>query len=355
MTAEIELKNITLAYGATPVLRDVSLSAADGEFVALLGASGCGKTTALKIIAGLLTADSGEVWLGGENISNVPAERRQTAMVFQKPLLFPFLNVAENVAFGLKMRSFPKAEIKEKVREALSFVQLENFENRSPKQLSGGQEQRVALARALIVKPRVLLLDEPFSALDARLRVEMRTLIRRLQQRLKITTIFVTHDQEEAVSIADRIAFLDAGALAQISEPKDFYTNPQTARAARFFGWKILSGSLKNDFIETAAGKIRLADFPAVVRKKDLFEIGFHPNRVEIFDGENAENDRLVLRAKLERIINLGAKIIVSISFPDGEIIEVESFDAAAFIRAETTKIGEPINISIRRRDCRFF
>lgn len=173
----LELKNIKAAYGANSILRDFSLSAESGEIVALLGESGCGKTTALKIVAGLLDQDSGEVWLDGENISRVPAERREMSLVFQKPLLFPFLNVAENISFGLKMRNVPKAEIARKVAEALKMVRLENYETRLPRQLSGGQEQRVSLARAIVTNPRVLLLDEPFSALDARLRVEMRNLV----------------------------------------------------------------------------------------------------------------------------------------------------------------------------------
>ena len=355
MTAEIELKNITVGYGEIPVLRDVSLAVGRGEFVALLGASGCGKTTALKIIAGLLKAEAGEIWLGGRNISNVPAELRETALVFQKPLLFPFLNVAENVGFGLKMRNFPKADIKEKAREALRLVQLEGFENRAPKQLSGGQEQRVALARALVTNPRVLLLDEPFSALDARLRVEMRNLIRSLQQRLQITTVFVTHDQEEAVSIADRIAFLDGGFLAQIDVPQEFYTNPQTIAVARFFGWKILQGKLNGDFIETVAGKIRLADFPGSRQKNDSVEIVFHPNHIKLFDGVSSKNENIILQAKLERVINLGAKNIASFSFPDGAIIEIESFGAASFFNAEKNKIGEQVKIAIYRKDLRFF
>jgi len=324
----IELKNITASYGENLVLRDFSLSVANGEFVALLGASGCGKTTALKIIAGLLTETSGEVWLDGRNITKVLAERREAAMVFQKPLLFPFMNVAENVGFGLKMRNLPKAETRQKVAEALSLVKLEGFENRSATKLSGGQEQRVALARALVTNPRVLLLDEPFSALDAGLRIEMRNLVRQLQQRLKITTVFVTHDQEEAVSIADRIALMDDGKLAQISAPKDFFINPSTPNVARFFGWKLFDGTVRPDFIETSVAKFALFETPRKLATGDKVLIGFHPTWANIGSPEKLNSDKNYMVGKLEQIINLGAKLRVAASLSNGELLEVETIDS---------------------------
>ena len=323
----IELKNITASYGENLVLRDFSLSVADGEFVALLGASGCGKTTALKIIAGLMTESLGEVWLDGKEISKVLAERREAAMVFQKPLLFPFLNVAENVGFGLKMRNLPKAETRQKVAEALSLVKLEGFENRSAKQLSGGQEQRVTLARALVTNPRVLLLDEPFSALDAGLRIEMRNLVRQLQQRLKITTVFVTHDQEEAVSTADRIALMDNGKLAQIAAPKDFFINPATPNVARFFGWKLFDGIVRADFIETSVGKFGLFETLKQVATGDKVLVCFHPTWATIGSPEKTNSDKNYVVGKLEQIINLGAKLRVATSLSNGELLEVETID----------------------------
>ena len=178
------------------------------ELMALLGPSGCGKTTALKVVAGLLAPASGDVMFDGVSVLSIPAERRGATMVFQKPLLFPHMTVVENVGFGLKMRRMAKAEIAARVTQALQWAQLEGYERRKPSELSGGQEQRVALARALVTEPRVLLLDEPFSALDENLRGEMRLLVRELQQRLRITTIFVTHDQREALAVADRIALI---------------------------------------------------------------------------------------------------------------------------------------------------
>jgi ABC-type Fe3+/spermidine/putrescine transport system ATPase subunit len=349
----LELKNITAAYDANSVLRDFSLSVGRGEFVALLGASGCGKTTALKIVAGLLEQDAGKIWLDRNDISRVSAERREMSLVFQKPLLFPFLTVAENVAFGLKMRNFPKAVIRDKVAEVLKLVQLENFETRLPRQLSGGQEQRVALARAIVTNPRVLLLDEPFSALDARLRSEMRNLIRELQQRLKITAVFVTHDQEEAVSVADRIAFLDGGKLAQISEPKDFYLKPNTVAVARFFGWKILEGKLNGDFIEIAGGKIEREKINLSASDKKSFQIAFHPRRAAFAADSTSEKGKIHLNVKLERVVNLGTKTIAVVSFPDSEQIEIES--SGDINLTETFSVGGQVKISIPADAFRLF
>lgn len=343
----IELKNITANYGENLVLRDFSLSVSDGEFVALLGASGCGKTTALKVIAGLIAETSGEIWLDGRNITKVIAERREAAMVFQKPLLFPFLSVAENVAFGLKMRKIPKAETHQKVAEALSLVKLEGFENRSATQLSGGQEQRVALARALVTNPRVLLLDEPFSALDAVLRIEMRNLIRELQQRLKITTVFVTHDQEEAVSIADRIALMDDGRLAQISVPKDFFINPLTPNAARFFGWKLFEGLVRQDVIETSVGHFSLEEISKTMKTGDVITIGFHPTWAQISLPESKDFCENLLIGKLRQIINLGAKLRVSLSLANGDFLEIETIEKPIIEFLTKTKNGENINIII--------
>jgi len=354
MKNHLELKNITAAYDAHPVLHDFSLSVERGELVALLGASGCGKTTALKTIAGLLEQDSGEVWLDGENVSRVPAERREMSLVFQKPLLFPFLNVAENVAFGLKMRNLAKAEIGAKVTEVLRLVQLAGFENRLPKQLSGGQEQRVALARALVTNPRVLLLDEPFSALDARLRVEMRNLVSRLRQRLQITTVFVTHDQEEAVALADRIAFLDDGKLEQIAAPQDFFTNPRTVETARFFGWKVVEGkAVAENVIETPIGKFNQWQFDKKIKANQILQLAFHTSRAELtaknFDSQTADT---IISGKLERAINLGAKSLYFLRTADGERLEIES---SAEIPANDSEIGKTIKIFIPANAVRIF
>jgi ABC-type Fe3+/spermidine/putrescine transport system ATPase subunit len=233
----VTLERITKHYdGATAAVRDLSLEVPAGRLVAFLGPSGCGKTTTLKMIAGLIPPTSGEVKFDNQSVSGIPAYRRDVAMVFQKPLLFPYMTVGDNVGFGLRMRAEPRRRVHDRVREMLNLVRLPDCESRWPGQLSGGQEQRIALARALVVEPRVLLLDEPLSQLDANLRIEMRELIVRIQRQLGITTIFVTHDQEEAVMLADRVALIFEGQLQQYDTPRGFYTRPGSARIARFFG-----------------------------------------------------------------------------------------------------------------------
>lgn len=354
--AAITLKDINAGYGGTSVLLDFSLSVKDGELVTLLGASGCGKTTVLKIIAGLLEADAGEILLQKENITNIPAERRETAMVFQKPLLFPYLTVAENVAFGLKMRNLPKNEIRKKVSETLRMVQLENFEKRLPKQLSGGQEQRVSLARAIVTEPRVLLLDEPFSALDAQLRVEMRNLVRELQKRLKITTVFVTHDQEEAVAIADRIAFIDRGKLAQIAAPKDFFVNPKTLPVAKFFGWKILTGKPIENCLETDAGTFEMANFRQNLPSTESVRLAFHPNQARISAKDfGTSRAFLTFCAKLEGLVTLGGKNRYIIRLPNGERFEIEEFANSGYSAVAHSDSLKKINFLLAADSIRFF
>jgi ABC-type Fe3+/spermidine/putrescine transport system ATPase subunit len=230
---KVELAGVKAGYGSV-VLRDVSAEFRAGELTAVLGPSGCGKTTLLKVVAGLLSAE-GQVRFDGEEMSGVPAEQREAAMVFQKPLLFPHLDVSGNVEFGLKMRGRAGD-----VAGMLAMVGVEALAARKVGTLSGGQEQRVALARALVTRPRVLLLDEPFSALDEALREEMRTLVRRLQRELRTTTVFVTHDQEEASLVADRIVLLLDGKVEQVGTAGELYAQPATAAAARFFGWQVL-------------------------------------------------------------------------------------------------------------------
>jgi ABC-type Fe3+/spermidine/putrescine transport system ATPase subunit len=243
----VQLDNLTKCYSRSAVLAvdGISLVVDSGELVALLGPSGCGKTTTLKMLAGLVEPTSGDIRFGERSIVGVPPEHRGVAMVFQKPLLFPYMTVGENVGFGLRMRGERPETIRERVREMLALVRLPGLEERRPQQLSGGQEQRVALARALVVGPQVLLLDEPLSQLDAGLRIEMRELVLRLQRELRITTIFVTHDQEEAVMLADRVALMFDGRLQQYDQPRGFYERPGSVRIARFFGGQNFIGGHK--------------------------------------------------------------------------------------------------------------
>jgi ABC-type Fe3+/spermidine/putrescine transport system ATPase subunit len=233
----VALQGLSKSYEAdAPAVRDVTLEIRRGELVALLGPSGCGKTTILKMIAGLLRPSAGDVTFDGVSVIGIAPERRGAVMLFQNYLLFPYMTVGDNVGFGLRMRGTPAATVRRRVSEILELVRLPGLEARRPAELSGGQQQRVALARALVTEPRVLLLDEPLSNLDAHLRDEMRDLILRLQRQLGITTVFVTHDQQEAVVLADRIALLFEGVLQQYAEPRAFYEQPATARIAQFFG-----------------------------------------------------------------------------------------------------------------------
>ncbi|GAA1926533.1 ABC transporter ATP-binding protein [Streptantibioticus ferralitis] len=232
----VEFRSLHKSFGATKALDGLDLTAHQGELLALLGPSGCGKTTALRMLAGFEHPDSGQVLVDGEDISEVPAHRRDAGMVFQSYSLFPHLTAADNVAFGLRMRKVGAAERRARAAELLELVGLPQHADRYPHQMSGGQQQRVALARALALRPKVLLLDEPLSALDAKVRVQLREEIRRLQQELAITTVFVTHDQEEALSTADRVAVMRDGRLEQCASPAELYDTPSTAFVAEFVG-----------------------------------------------------------------------------------------------------------------------
>jgi putative spermidine/putrescine transport system ATP-binding protein len=249
--ATVEFQGLRREFGATVALDGLDLTVRPGEFLALLGPSGCGKTTALRMLAGFEHPDSGAVLVDGEDVTRVPAHRRDAGMVFQSYSLFPHLNALDNVAFGLRMRKVRTAERRSRAAELLELVGLADKGDRFPHQLSGGQQQRIALARALALRPRVLLLDEPLSALDAKVRLTLREEIRRLQQELGITTLFVTHDQEEALSIADRVAVMRAGRLEQCAEPGELYGRPATAFVAEFVGtMSRIPGRLSGESVE---------------------------------------------------------------------------------------------------------
>lgn len=253
----IELKNISVSFGEETILKDLNLYIRDGEFITLLGPSGCGKTTTLRIIAGFLEPDSGEVIFEDKCINGVPAHERQVNTIFQRYALFPHLNVYENIAFGLRLRKMPEQQIKEKVEEMLSLVDLKGFGRRSVDSLSGGQQQRIAIARALAVNPRVLLLDEPLGALDLKLRKDMQVELKNIQQRLGITFIYVTHDQEEALSMSDTIVVMDHGEIQHIGSPTDIYNEPKNAFVADFIGESnILDGIMKKDFKVEFSGHV---------------------------------------------------------------------------------------------------
>ena len=236
MQHHVNIQGATKRFGEVVAVNNISVSIEKGEFFTLLGPSGCGKTTLLRMIAGFYQIDSGNIIFGDKIMNDVPAHKRDTGMVFQNYAIFPHMNVSENVAYGLKARKVPKSEIKRRVDEALELVQISKLRNRKPNELSGGQQQRVALARAFVIEPSVLLMDEPLSNLDAKLRVQMRTIIKKLQRRLGITTIYVTHDQEEALAISDRIAVMKDGNIMQTGNPSEIYKRPQNLFVAGFVG-----------------------------------------------------------------------------------------------------------------------
>ena len=267
---EVRLENLVRRYGAVTALDGLSLTLAPGELVALLGPSGCGKTTALRLLAGLEQSDEGRVIIAGEDVTDLPANRRNIGMVFQAYSLFPHMVAWENVAFGLQMRRIGIAERKKRAYEALELVGLERYGNRYANQMSGGQQQRVALARALAIRPQVLLLDEPLSALDAKVRGRLRDEIRRIQLEVGITTLFVTHDQEEALAIADRVGVMQAGRLEQLGPPMQVYSRPATPFVADFVGLtNRLPGTVRGGEVDVRGTRIPLvhpdvADGPAV-------------------------------------------------------------------------------------------
>lgn len=253
----LELKNIKKSFSEDEdVLKEISLSIDKGEFITLLGSSGCGKTTTLRIIAGLEMPDSGQVFLEGRDVTSLVPEARDVNTVFQNYALFPHMTVADNIGYGLKLKKMPKAEIKKRVSEMLELVQLPGYEKRKPSELSGGQKQRVAIARALINNPKVLLLDEPLGALDLQLRRTMQLELKRLQKKLGITFVYITHDQEEAINMSDRIAVMNQGHFEQIGTPDEIYNHPKTSYVATFVGnSNILKGSVAavyNGYLEVS-------------------------------------------------------------------------------------------------------
>ena len=283
----IEIKNVSKTYGDNTVLNNLSLNIRKNEFLTLLGPSGCGKTTTLKILAGFESGDSGKVLFNGEDISNLPPYKRQLNTVFQKYALFPHMNVYENIAFGLKIKKVSKSEIDKKVSEMLKLVALEGFEKRSIDSLSGGQQQRIAIARALVNEPKVLLLDEPLGALDLKLRKEMQSELKRIQQRLGITFIFVTHDQEEALTMSDTIVVMNKGVIQQMGSPEDIYNEPANAFVADFIGESnIVDGTMLEDLKVEFCNHV----FTCVDRgfnTNEAVDVVIRPEDIEITSPEN--------------------------------------------------------------------
>ena len=284
----IALEGVNKRFGAHQAVRDVTIAIGDGEFFSLLGPSGCGKTTTLRMIAGFEAPDEGRIVLQGEDVTSVPANRRPLNMVFQQYALFPHMSIYDNVAFGLKVKRVPRAEHRDRVLEMLRVVALEGFETRRPRQLSGGQQQRVALARALVNRPAALLLDEPLGALDVKLRKQMQLELKRIQHELGTTFVYVTHDQEEALAMSDRIAVMNAGRVEQIGGPREIYEHPQSAFVADFIGSLNAIDFTASEIVGGYA-VMRLADGGRVVVPVDgpahageSFRVAVRPARVQV-------------------------------------------------------------------------
>lgn len=281
--AYLKLKNVSKTFTNVTAVQDFTLDVEKGSLVSFLGPSGCGKTTTLRMIAGFEQPDIGTILLDNEDITPIPPNRRDIGMVFQAYALFPNLNVRQNVAFGLQMRKMPKAEIEERVDNVLEMVRLQDTAKRFTHQLSGGQQQRVALARALAVQPRMLLLDEPLSALDAEVRVALRGEIRRIQTELAITTVYVTHDQEEALSISDKVVVMDKGVIQQVGSPEEIYRAPQTRFVATFIGTanQFLGQAVGSDSVISNALKLITEKFEDIKDKQDVVVL-VRPEHIQV-------------------------------------------------------------------------
>ncbi len=332
----VRIHQLTKAFDTTPVLRQVTLEVRDREFFFLLGPSGCGKTTLLRTLAGFYQPDAGEVWFGDRLMNGVEPQHRNTGMVFQNYALWPHLSVTQNVAYGLEVRAIPASERQDRVRDALRIVRMEDFADRSPNQLSGGQQQRVALARALVIRPDVLLLDEPLSNLDARLRLEMRDEIRRIHEETRLTTVYVTHDQKEALSMADRVAVLRAGVVDQIGTPRELYRSPVNRFVADFIGemnWLPAIVGATPPTPDTLALETPLGPWtahapqttsgPASPPTGTRLDIGFRPESIRLL---NPATDGLPgnrFQAVIEQVTYLGETELCQVRHSSGTTLKV--------------------------------
>lgn len=315
----LAVRNIAKSFGQNPVLRDISLQIAEGEFLTILGESGSGKTTLLRIIAGFENATSGEILMEGERLDILPPYRRRVNTVFQHYALFPHLTVEENVGYGLRVAKLPNAEIASRVKEALAMVKMTALATSKPAKISGGQQQRIALARALVNRPRLLLLDEPLSALDANLRRQMQVELKSMQREVGISFVFVTHDQEEAMVMSDRIALLRMGELEQVASPREVYSRPATAYTAQFIGHtNLLRGEVKAGIARcnSLSWKVTLPDGPA------LFSL--RPENIRFTTG-NSGSDAVGFRGKIRQQAFHGATELLQIVCDDGLALSVRA------------------------------
>ncbi|MCH1625783.1 ABC transporter ATP-binding protein [Ferdinandcohnia quinoae] len=327
-TNMVELQNVSKQFGDNTVVQDVSLQVKEGEFLTLLGPSGCGKTTTLRMIAGFEQPTEGTILLDGRRVDNVPANKRNVNTVFQSYALFPHMNIYDNIAFGLKMRRANKNSIKEKVTKMLELVQLQGFEKRMPSQLSGGQKQRIAIARALINNPKVILLDEPLGALDLKLRKQMQVELKHLQKQLKITFIYVTHDQEEALTMSDRIAVMNKGIVEQIGLPVDIYEKPQTKFVADFIGeTNLFEGNVSKvngryAYLDLGVKEIEVKNEGLQIGEKVYLTI--RPERIHILaDGSQEAANSVQLKARFKERIYVGSTSKMVVLLDNGKEVVI--------------------------------
>ncbi|MGL4875628.1 MAG: spermidine/putrescine ABC transporter ATP-binding protein [Clostridium sp.] len=335
----LEIKGINKKYDDNIVLNNLNLNIKKNEFLTLLGPSGCGKTTTLKIIAGFETADSGVVMFGKEDLASIPPHKRPVNTVFQKYALFPHMNVFENIAFGLKIKKVPKDIIKEKVTEMLKLVALPGFEKRNVDSLSGGQQQRVAIARALINEPKVLLLDEPLGALDLKLRKEMQIELKKIQQRLGITFIFVTHDQEEALTMSDTIVVMNKGIIQQMGTPQDIYNEPSNAFVADFIGESnIVDGIMLDDFKTEFCNKV-FQTLDKDFEKNETVDVVIRPEDIQMVKPSSE-----TLNAVVKSVVFKGVHYEIEVSIEDTEYIWI-------IHNTKTAEVNSRIGLSLHPED----
>jgi iron(III) transport system ATP-binding protein len=340
--ANVKLQNISKAFGKTQVLDNISLEIKTGELFFLLGPSGCGKTTLLRIIAGFHRPDQGRVFFDDQDMTEFPPHQRNTGMVFQHYALWPHLSVSENLSFGLKMHGLTAAERDIRVKKVLQMIQLEPFANRSPNQLSGGQQQRVALGRALVLEPDLVLLDEPLSNLDAKLRLEMREQILELHQRLALTMIYVTHDQSEALSLADQVAIMHQGKIQQVGTPRQIYTHPANAFIANFIGeTNFIKGRVRTVQreieIETEVGLIYARKNSMDIKVGDQVHCSIRPERLSILDPAIIFQNSF--SGVIERLIYQGNHEQYFLRLADGTLLQVLEYNIE-FAKAEVGKMA---------------
>jgi putative spermidine/putrescine transport system ATP-binding protein len=327
--ADIEVKSVSKSYGMALAVDAVSFAVERGHVLALLGPSGCGKTTTMRMVAGLIQPSAGSIAIKGRSVAGVPVHRRNVGMLFQNYALFPHLDIAGNLAFGLEMRRLPRDEIKRRVAQALTMVKLDGFEGRLPHQLSGGQQQRVALARALVIEPAVLLLDEPFGALDKKLRESMQIEMRQLQQRLAITTLMVTHDQDEALTLSDRIAIMRDGRIEQIGTPVEIYERPISRFVANFIGTSNffrgrVTGCLAGGYLVTSEDGVVLS-LAGTPPSEPTITVALRPEGIEIGGPGIGDDPTNRADATIEQIVYRGQSTHFHLRRPSGEAMIVVS------------------------------